>query len=96
MVSVVDQAKRALVVLIRSLALAYKFPIDVKRESPDKDASTAYRSHKKPALDKASYRRRVREVLRTRKAQQAAKNIAKGFKKVCKLVVQEKGAHSGK
>ena len=43
MVSVVDQAKRALVVLIRSLALAYKFPIDVKRDSPEQDVSTAYR-----------------------------------------------------
>ena len=43
-----------------------------------------------------AYRRRVRAVLKSSKAQQVAKNIAKGFKKVCQKVVAKDGGHSGK
>ena len=51
---------------------------------------------KTPVLGKMAYRRRVRAVLKSSKAQQVAKNVAKGFKKVCQKVVAKGGAHSGK
>ena len=50
----------------------------------------------KPVLNKAAYRTRVRKVINSKKAQRVAKNIAKGFKRVCKIVVKLDGAHSGK
>ena len=51
---------------------------------------------KRPVLGKMAYRRRVRGVMKTKKAKLVATNIAKGFKKVCKKVVDKLGAHSGK
>jgi hypothetical protein len=49
---------------------------------------------KKAALTKPQYRARVRAVLRTRKAQTFAKNIAKSLKKACADIVLKKGAAS--
>ena len=47
---------------------------------------------KKPTLCKHRYLARVRHVLRTRKAQRVACNIAMSFKKTCLEVVAKKGA----
>ena len=47
---------------------------------------------KKPPLGKAAYLRRVRAVLKTRKAQALAKAIAGVFRKTCCEVVKKKGA----
>ena len=44
MVSSLDLAKRALVSLLRTLALAYHIALRVTRESSDKEVSTACRS----------------------------------------------------
>ena len=51
---------------------------------------------KKPVLNKPEYIGRVRSLVRTQKAQIAAANCARGWKKVCPLVVQKKGHASGK
>ena len=51
---------------------------------------------KRPVLGKTAYRARVRSVLRSRKANATAASIAKGFRKVCRKVVANKGAHSGR
>ena len=51
---------------------------------------------KRAPLGKVAYRKRVREVLRTTKAQEVAKRMAGSLKKVCRKVVEVKGAHSGK
>ena len=51
---------------------------------------------KRPVLGKTAYKQRVRNVFRSQKAQQAAKNLAKSFKKTCQKVVRLRGAHSGK
>ena len=53
-------------------------------------------NQKKAVLGKMAYKRRVRAVLKSKQAQQVAKNIAKGFKRVCQIVVKNGGAHSGK
>ena len=45
-----------------------------------------------PPLCKHGYLARVRHVLRTRKAQRVACNIAMSFKKTCLEVVAKKGA----
>ena len=50
----------------------------------------------RPVLTKAAYRIRVRDVCRTKRAQQAAKAFANGYRNVCKLVVKKQGAASGK
>ena len=47
---------------------------------------------KKKVLSKAAYRARVRQVLRTKKAQGVAAACAKGLRKVCLEVVRKKGA----
>ena len=44
MVSAVDQAKRALVALLRTLAAAYACAVRVTRESEDAEVRTAYRA----------------------------------------------------
>ena len=51
---------------------------------------------KRPVLGKTAYRQRVRSILRTRKAEIAAGNMARGLREVCRRVVKNKGAHSGK
>ena len=52
-----------------------------------------YRS-RRPALGKTAYRQRVRNVLRTKKAQDVAKAKWSNFKKVCREVYSKKGAAS--
>ena len=47
---------------------------------------------KRPVLRKTLYIRRVRSVLRTRKAQTVAARIARSLKSKCKEVVAKKGA----
>jgi transposase len=49
---------------------------------------------KKPALNKVQYKRRVKEVLRTGKAQKVARAKFRNLKKVCQEVVKKKGAMS--
>ena len=48
-----------------------------------------------PALGKMAWKRRLRNLLRTKRAQMVAKNKFLNFKKVCKVVSKAKGAHSG-
>jgi transposase len=52
--------------------------------------------NKRRLLTKDEYRKRVRDLLRTKKAQKAASNCTLGLRAVCKKVVAKKGAHSGK
>ena len=47
---------------------------------------------KTPVLGKTAYRARVVRVLRMTKAQIVAANIAKGFHRTCKRIVDGKGA----
>ena len=49
---------------------------------------------KRPPLSKAAYRRRVRALLKSPKAQAVAAADANGLHKVCKEVVQKRGAAS--
>ena len=51
---------------------------------------------KRRLLTKAEHQKRVRDVLRTPKAQRVASNCALNLRKVCKKVCENKGAHSGK
>ena len=76
-----DQAKRALVALLRTLAAAYACAVRVTRESEDAEVRTAYKA-------------RLRAVLRSKKTQGVAGRIAAGLLKVCKEVVKKKGAAS--
>ena len=46
----------------------------------------------KRSLDKAAYRRRVRKICSSSKANAVASNIAKSFRKTCAEVVRVKGA----
>jgi hypothetical protein len=46
---------------------------------------------KRPVLSKVAYRERVRRVVKSKKAQEAASNIALGLRKVCREVVAKKG-----
>ena len=48
----------------------------------------------KPALNMVQYKQRVKEVLRTVKAQDVAKAKFRNLKKVCREVVKKKGAMS--
>ena len=50
---------------------------------------------KRPVLTKAQQRTRVRALLRTKKAQSVAAKCALNLRKVCRKVVDKKGAHSG-
>ena len=49
---------------------------------------------KRAPLNKAEYEQRVKQVLRTTKAQNVAKAKFRNFKKVCQEVVRKKGAMS--
>ena len=51
--------------------------------------------NKRPALGKTAWTIRLRRLLKTQKAQTVAKRKFQNFKKVCKVVYQRKGAHSG-
>ena len=46
MVSALDKAKRALIVVLRALAAAYGVALSVTRESPDKDVMRTKRTQK--------------------------------------------------
>ena len=48
--------------------------------------------NKRPVLGKIAYKTRIRAVIRSAKAQRVAKNYAAGLRKVCKEVVEKKGA----
>ena len=63
MVSALDKAKRALVVLVRALALTYKCAVLVGRDSPDKDVEAAHRKlsrHLQPGQGSAEDQQRLR------------------------------------
>ena len=47
---------------------------------------------KKACLTKVQYIARVKDVLKTRKAQEVAARIAASFRKTCKEVAKSKGA----
>ena len=47
---------------------------------------------RRPTLGKTAYRTRVRAVCCSAKAQRMARNLARGLKKVCKEVIDKKGA----
>ena len=47
---------------------------------------------KRPVLGRMAYRARMVRVLKTTKAQATAANIAKGFRRTCKRIVDSKGA----
>ena len=51
---------------------------------------------KRPVLEKFAYRERVRRVLKSKKAQKVASNIAGGFRKTCRIVDIKLGAASGR
>ena len=48
----------------------------------------------RPPLSKAQYKQRLKQVLGTAKAQKVAKAKFRNLKRVCKEVVQKKGAMS--
>ena len=50
---------------------------------------------RRPALGKMTYTARVRKVVKSKKAQTVAANFAKRLRKVCRAVVQQKGAATG-
>ena len=47
---------------------------------------------RKPALGKAAYRIRVRNICNTTKAKQVASNIHKGYKRTCREIYDANGA----
>ncbi len=51
--------------------------------------------NKRPALGRTAWTVRLKRLLKTQKAQTVAKRKFQNFKKVCKVVYQRKGAHSG-
>ena len=52
--------------------------------------------NKRQCLAKTASVARVRGVVKTKKAQAVAKSYAASFRATCKIVVEKKGAHSGK
>ncbi len=86
--SAIDLAKRALVSLLRALAAAL-------RRRADLEEGRARQGDKRPALGKTAWTVRRKRLLKTQKAQAVAKRKFQNFKKVCKVVYQRKGAHSG-
>ena len=98
-----------LVTFLKSLAVIYSVVLGLTRESTDTQVKAAYKQVsrgelrrrglkdlrlQKPALNKIQYKQRVKEVLRTVKAQNVAKAKFRNLKKVCKEVVKKKGAMS--
>ena len=49
----------------------------------------------RPPLGKMAYRARIRNVMKSKKAQETAANITKSFRKVCQTVLKKRGAASG-
>ena len=86
MVNAVDMAKRALVKLLKELAVLYSLAVGVTRDLRDG----------KPALGKMAYKARVKAFLKTRKAQNAAKRQWRSMRSVARIVIRKKGAASGK
>ena len=62
----------------------------LRRKLRAMDLSDAVRS--RPALVKMAYKARVLRVVKSRKAQCVASNIALGLRKACTAVVNRKGA----
>ncbi len=50
-----------------------------------------FRARRRP-LGKTAYKARLRQVMRTKKAQTIGPNVARGFRKTCREVVKKKGA----
>ena len=50
----------------------------------------------KPVPTKVQHKARVRALVKTKKAQKAAANIAKSLRKTCRIVIKKKGAASGR
>jgi len=86
MVSALDQARRALVTLVRTLAAAYGVTIaSLSRNSPDKDLRAAYRK-----VSRKTHPRQKRISL----LPAVAKAKFNDFKSVCKEVYDKRGAAS--
>ena len=96
MVSALDQAKRALVALLRTHAAAYacsvKFWGWLRREMRRRDLQDW--NAKRPLVGRTAYTARLRAVLRSKKAQGVAGRFAAGLLNVCKEVLKKKGAAS--
>ena len=98
-------AKRALVKVLVALAAVYSVVLEsFSRDSPDKDVLKVFRrvllrvhpdkggSTKRPVLGKAAYQQRVRTVVKTKKAQNVARNCALSLRRTCRHVIANKGA----
>ena len=64
----------------------------VRRELRRKDLGDL--RAKRPVPGKMEYRRRIRALIESQKAQRVAKNFARNLRTVCKEVVQKKGARA--
>ena len=60
------------------------------------DLKDALATPPRPVPTKEQHKARVRAVLKSRRAQEAAGSMARGLRNVCKLIVKKKGEHSGK
>ena len=47
---------------------------------------------RRPAIGKAAFKQRVRNLCRTQRAQVVAQNVAKSWRKTCEAVVASRGA----
>ena len=84
------QARRALVKLILTLAALYRAVVIVNRDSCDSDVNKAVKNLLlKVHPDKGGSEDDT-------KAQKVAGNHARALKGVCRIILQKKGAHSGK
>ena len=50
----------------------------------------------RPVLSKMAYKARVRNVVKSKRAQTAAANIANSLRKTCQIVIKKKGEASGR
>ena len=46
----------------------------------------------RPVVGKTAYKARVRQLMKTKRAQGVASRVVKGFRKTCKEVLRKKGA----
>ena len=96
MVGTLEKLKRALVVLIVSLARTYKCTVHVTRESSDEEVRSAYRKlsrHVHPDRPGGSTedQKRLNGAQKTRRA---SSRFARGLFNVCKEVKAKRGAAS--
>ena len=86
--------------MLRELGAQYGVAVNLTRDSDDAAYRTAYRklSHKagRAVPGKTAYKERVRRLLKTARAQKAAANHAKSWRKTCQIVVKRKGGAPGK